>query len=102
MLFQLLLFLCQIHKKDFYRLKNFVSLKTDLIILSFGSLTTEPNKDERSPKRISFLSPRETGLARGNLLGYGDSSNLERSTDQREDDGRPLTFDPFLLTDDFG
>ena len=70
--------------------------------LSFGLLTNELVLNDISPKKISFLSPQETGLSSGNLLGMGNVQNPDHPIDQREDDGRSLSFDSFPLIDDYG
>ena len=70
--------------------------------LSYKSLDEQLTFDERSPSKISFLSPEETGLASGNLLGWGNRNHAENPIDQREDDGRSITFDSFPLKQNLG
>ena len=70
--------------------------------LSFGCLTTELTSNDLLPKKISFLSPQETGLSSGSLLGWGNFQSPDHSIDQREDDGRSLCFDSLPLDDHYG
>lgn len=71
--------------------------------LSSGSLQNEkPLLDSNSVNKISFLSPEETGTSSGNLLGWGHNISPDNPTDQRDDDGRSLTFDSLQLTNNCG
>jgi hypothetical protein len=70
--------------------------------LSFGSLQTKPISDGLFPKKISFLSPQETGLTSGNWLGWGSLEHSDHPIDQRSDDGNSLCFDSLPLTDHCG
>ncbi|CAM2722027.1 unnamed protein product [Rotaria socialis] len=78
-----------------------INQKTIKYYLSFQSLTTEIISNDSLPKKISFLSPQETGLASGNLLGWGNIQSPDHSTDQREDDGRSLCFDSLPLDENY-
>jgi predicted acyl esterase len=51
---------------------------------------------------VSFCSPQETGTASGNALGWGFLSSPDHPVDQREDDGRSLTFDSSPLAQPTG
>jgi len=70
--------------------------------LSFGLLTNEIILNNNSPKTISFLSPQETGISSGSLLGHGNILSPDNPIDQREDDGRSLTFDSLPLNNNYG
>lgn len=70
--------------------------------LSFACLTNEIILNKNSPTKISFLSPQETGISGGCLLGYGHILSLSNPIDQREDDGRSLSFDSLPLTNNYG
>ncbi|CAF3563600.1 unnamed protein product [Rotaria sp. Silwood1] len=69
--------------------------------LSFQRLTTEFILNDLNPNKISFLSPQETGLSSGNLLGLGFIDKPDHPTDQREDDGRSLCFESLPLHHDY-
>jgi hypothetical protein len=70
--------------------------------LSSGFLHNEPISNDIFPKKVSFESPQETGLTSGNWLGCGFSTSADHPTDQREDDGRSLSFDSLSLTNQCG
>ncbi|CAF3961414.1 unnamed protein product [Rotaria sp. Silwood2] len=55
----------------------------------------------KNPKKVSFLSPQETGLSSGNLLGWGIIYSLGHPIDQQEDDGRSLCFESLPLNQDY-
>ncbi|CAF4104228.1 unnamed protein product, partial [Rotaria magnacalcarata] len=78
-----------------------INQKTIKYYLSFQSLTTEIISNDALPRKISFLSPQETGLASGNLLGWGNIQSPDHSIDQREDDGRSLCFDSLPLNENY-
>lgn len=59
-------------------------------------------KKKNCPSKISFLSSEETGLASGNLLGWGNENDGGNAIDQREDDGRSITFHSLPLKQDLG
>lgn len=70
--------------------------------LSYQCLTKEINSNKLNLNKISFQSPQETGLASGNLLGWGNIKSPDHSIDQREDDGRSLCFDSLPLEENYG
>ena len=70
--------------------------------LSYQCLTTEVISNDLFPKKISFLSPQETGLSSGNLLGWGNLDSPDHSIDQQDDDGRSLCFDSLPLNEHYG
>jgi len=70
--------------------------------LSFGLLTNEIILNKNFPSKISFLSPQETGISSGSLLGHGNISSPDNPLDQREDDGRSLSFDSLPLNNNYG
>ncbi|CAF1082531.1 unnamed protein product [Rotaria sordida] len=78
-----------------------INEKQIIYYLSFGSLTIESVSKDQIPDKISFLSPLETGLSSGNLLGWGGVENIDNSIDQREDDGRSLCFDSLPLNHNY-
>ncbi|CAF3369702.1 unnamed protein product [Rotaria socialis] len=78
-----------------------INQKTIKYYLSFQSLTTEIISNDSLPRKISFLSPQETGLASGNSLGWGNIQSPDHSIDQREDDGRSLCFDSLPLDENY-
>ncbi len=69
--------------------------------LSFQSMTTEPISNNNLPNKISFLSPQETGTTSGWLLGHGYCQFPDNSIDQREDDGKSLSFNSLPLNDNY-
>ena len=68
--------------------------------LSPGSLRNDESLVNKN--QISFLSPEETGMASGDLLGLGHDQSANHPVDQREDDGRSLIFDSLPLTTNCG